>query len=96
MVLAVEHADGTASTVQLAGKQGTRFYGGWLSEEERLGQTRCPSVISLYLTLTLGRRPFCATTLCKTPACASSMRHEVFGMPDIRHGNSNSYVGSRE
>ncbi|BDA43924.1 Platelet-activating factor acetylhydrolase [Coccomyxa sp. Obi] len=40
VVLAVEHADGTASTVQLAGKQGTRFYGGWLSEEERLAQTR--------------------------------------------------------
>lgn len=42
VVLAVEHADGTASTVQLAGRQGTRFYGGWLSEEERLAQTRCP------------------------------------------------------
>lgn len=41
MVLAVEHADGTAATVQLAGKQGARFYGGWLSEEERLAQTRC-------------------------------------------------------
>ena len=41
MVLAVEHADGTAATVELAGKQGARFYKGWLSEEERLAQTRC-------------------------------------------------------
>lgn len=43
VVLAVEHADGTAATVQLAGQQGARFYGGWLSEEERLAQTRCLS-----------------------------------------------------
>lgn len=40
VVLAVEHADGSASTVKLAGKAGHKFYGGWLSEEERLGQTR--------------------------------------------------------
>lgn len=49
VVLAVEHADGTASTVQLAGKQGTRFYGGWLSEDERLAQTRCPCVTPPFL-----------------------------------------------
>ena len=40
MVLAVEHADGTAATVQLAGRAGHKFYSGWLSEEERLDQTR--------------------------------------------------------
>lgn len=43
VVLAVEHADGTAATVALAGKAGHRFYGGWLSEDERIAQTRrCP------------------------------------------------------
>jgi platelet-activating factor acetylhydrolase len=41
VVLAAEHADGTAATVQLAGKAGYKFYGGWGSEEERLAQTRC-------------------------------------------------------
>ena len=40
MVLAVEHADGTAATVQLAGNAGHKFYSGWLSEEERMDQTR--------------------------------------------------------
>ena len=41
VVLALEHADGTAATVQLAGRAGHKFYSGWLSEEERLDQTRC-------------------------------------------------------
>lgn len=40
VVLALEHADGTAATVQLAGSAGHKFYSGWLSEEERLDQTR--------------------------------------------------------
>jgi len=40
VVLAVEHADGTAATVQMAGNLGSRFYSGWLSEEKRLAQTR--------------------------------------------------------
>jgi hypothetical protein len=41
VVLAVEHADGTAAAVQLAGNAGYRFYAGWLSEEERMAQTKC-------------------------------------------------------
>ena len=40
VVLAVEHADGTAATVQLAGGAGHHHYSGWLSEEERMDQTR--------------------------------------------------------
>ena len=41
VVVAAEHADGTAATVQLAGRAGHKFYGGWGSQEERLAQTRC-------------------------------------------------------
>ena len=41
MVLAVEHADGTAAAVQLAGGAGHKHYSGWLSEAERMDQTRC-------------------------------------------------------
>ena len=42
MVVAAEHADGTAATVRLAGREGHKFYSGWGSEEERMAQTRCP------------------------------------------------------
>lgn len=52
MVLAVEHADGTAATVQMAGNLGSRFYGGWLSEERRLAQTRWPC-LCLWLSVLL-------------------------------------------
>ena len=41
VVLAVEHADGTAAAVQLAGGAGHKYYSGWLSEAERMDQTRC-------------------------------------------------------
>ena len=40
VVLAVEHADGTAAAVQLAGGAGHKYYSGWLSEAERMDQTR--------------------------------------------------------
>lgn len=43
-MLALEHADGTAATVQLAAGAGHKFYSGWLSEEERLDQTRWISI----------------------------------------------------
>lgn len=50
IVVAIEHADGTASTVKLAGckdskgktklKGGWMFYSGWGTEETRLNSTR--------------------------------------------------------
>ncbi|CAK0779417.1 hypothetical protein CVIRNUC_004768 [Coccomyxa viridis] len=40
VVLAVEHADGTAAAVRLAGGAGHKYYTGWLSEAERMDQTR--------------------------------------------------------
>lgn len=39
-MLAVEHADGTAAAVRLAGGAGHKYYTGWLSEAERMDQTR--------------------------------------------------------
>lgn len=74
VVLAVEHADGTASTVQLAGKQGTRFYGGWLSEEERLAQTRCPCI-----TLPFSYRPLAGDLRNAVPCVLNKSSMHVMG-----------------
>ena len=41
VVFAVEHADGTASTVKLAKGTGWLYYQGWGTEENRMRQTRC-------------------------------------------------------
>jgi len=41
VVLALEHADGTAAAARLAGGAGWRFYSGWGSEAERMRQTQC-------------------------------------------------------
>ena len=41
MVLALEHADGTAAACRLAGGQGWKYYSGWGSEAERACQTQC-------------------------------------------------------
>ena len=41
VVLALEHADGTAAACRLAGGLGWRYYSGWGSEAERARQTQC-------------------------------------------------------
>ena len=41
VVLALEHADGTAAACRLAGGRGWRYYSGWGSEAERARQTQC-------------------------------------------------------
>ena len=41
MVLALEHADGTAAACHLAGGRGWKYYSGWGSEAERACQTQC-------------------------------------------------------
>ena len=52
MVVAVEHADGTAATVQLAYGAGHRFYSGWGSEAERLAQTRWAALLKWVVAAT--------------------------------------------
>lgn len=67
VVLAVEHADGTAATVQLAGGAGHKFYSGWLSEEERMGQTRhCPCPLLTF--------PYCSASRSSAHSCQSDVK----------------------
>jgi hypothetical protein len=48
VVFSLEHADGTASTVRLAGTRGYKYYSGWGTEDSRMEQTRCVHCKSHY------------------------------------------------